>query len=277
MIKVTVWNENMQERGLEGLPAERVEQMKNDPRGKFFMEFLEKSAREIKVVHPEGIHGTLKAMLEEEEDIQVRVVTCEMPENGLTQEVIDDTDVLVWWAHIGHDKVSDEVAARVKNAVVRGMGFVPLHSAHQCKPLQQLLGTFGDLGWREGDRSRVWCCNPAHPIAKGIPTYIDLPEEEMYCEPFGIPEPDEQVFISWFKGGEVFRSGNCWYRGAGKIFYFQPGHETNWSYHNPYVRQIIKNAVRWAAPTYRIEKIECPHITPSPEELYAQKEAEKAE
>lgn len=276
MIKVTVWNENVQEQGLSALPPEMLERLKADTeRGQFFINFLETSAREIKVVHPEGIHNTLKALLEEEEDIQVRTVTMDMPECGLTEEVIDDTDVLLWWAHIAHERVPDQVVARVKEAVLKGMGFIPLHSAHQCKPLQALLGTSGSLGWREGDRARVWCVNPAHPIARGIPAYIDLPEEEMYSEYFDIPQPDEQVFISWYSGGEVFRSGDVWYRGYGKIFYFQPGHETNLSYFNPHIRQIIKNAVRWAAPAVRREAIDCPHVQVSAEARYAEEHKDK--
>ena len=275
MIKVTIWNENVQEQGIQGMPQEVWDRIDADKeRAKFFREFLETSAREIKVVHPNGIHNTLKAILEEEEDIVVRTVTLDMPECGLTQELLDDTDVLLWWAHIAHERVPDEIAMRVKDAVLKGMGFIPLHSAHQCKPLQMLLGTSGALKWREGDRSRVWCCSPAHPIARGIPEYIDLPEEEMYGEYFDIPQPDEQVFISWYSGGEVFRSGCVWNRGYGRIFYFQPGHETNRSYFIPEIRQIIKNAVRWAAPAVRRDVIDCPHAQVSPEAKYA---AEKGE
>ena len=272
MIKVTVWNENVQENGTRFMPPELVAKMAgDDAQAKFICEFLEKSAREIKVVHPNGIHNTLKEMLEEEEDIQVRTATLDMPECGLTQEVLDDTDVLVWWAHIAHDRVPDEIAMRVKQAVLKGMGFIALHSAHQCKPLQMILGTSGSLQWREGDRSRVWCCCPTHPIAKGIPLSIELPEEEMYGEFFDIPKPDDQVFISWFAGGEIFRSGCTWTRGYGKIFYFQPGHETNRSYYIPEIRQIIKNAVRWAVPVMRREEISCPHAEVTPEAKWANK------
>ena len=263
MIKVTVWNENVQENGLKYFQYDE-----SMPEAQFFKEFLEKSEREIKVVHPNGIHNTLKALFEEEEDICVRTVTLDMPECGLTQEVLDDTDVLVWWAHIAHDCVPDEIAQRVKDAVLKGMGFIALHSAHQCKPLQMVLGTSGALKWREDDRARVWCCCPTHPIAQGIPESFDLDEEEMYCEFFDIPKPDDLIFISWYQGGEVFRSGCTWTRGYGKIFYFQPGHETQRSYYNPNVRQILKNAVRWAAPVQRLSEISCPHAAISMEQKY---------
>lgn len=270
MIKITVWNENVQERGLESCLFDM-----SKPEFAPFKEFLEKSAREIKLVHPNGIHGTLKALFEEEEDFQVRVATLDMPECGLTQEVLDDTDVLVWWAHIAHDRVPDEIAQRVKQAVLKGMGFIALHSAHQCKPLQMLMGTSGALQWREGDRARVWCCNPTHPIAEGIPESFELPEEEMYSEFFDIAKPDDLIFISWYAGGEVFRSGCAWNRGYGKIFYFQPGHETQPSYYVPEVRKILKNAVRWAAPVKRISEISCPHAEVSAEAKYAASKEEK--
>ena len=269
MIRVTVWNENIQENGTKFMPPELLNS--NDERAQFFKKFLEENMADIRKIHPNRIHNTLKGILDEEEDMVVRTVTLDMPECGLTQEVLDDTDVLLWWAHIGHEKVPDEIAFRVRDAVLKGMGFIPLHSAHPCKPLQMLLGTSGSLQWREGDRCRVWNTCPTHPIAQGIPAYFELPEEEMYGEYFDIPKPDDQVFISWFAGGEVFRSGCTWTRGYGKIFYFQPGHETQGSYLIPEVRQIIKNAVRWAMPTMRRDNLDCPHAQEKPEAKWANK------
>lgn len=112
------------------------------------------------------------------------------------------------------------------------------------------MGTSCDLKWREiGERERIWVVDPAHPIADGLPEYFELPHVEMYGEHFDIPQPERQVFISWFQGGEVFRSGCCWHRGKGKIFYFRPGHETFPIYHDENVLRVIYNAVKWAAPT----------------------------
>ncbi|RME69654.1 MAG: trehalose utilization protein ThuA, partial [Verrucomicrobia bacterium] len=170
-------------------------------------------------------------------------------EHGLSEERLAQTDVLTWWGHMAHDQVSDAVAARVQTRVLQGMGLIVLHSGHFSKPFTRLMGTSCSLCWREADdRERIWVCNPGHPIAAGLDRYFELPAEEMYGEPFGIPEPEEQVFISWFSGGEVFRSGNCWRRGNGKIFYFRPGHETYPTYYDPNVRRVLANAVRWAAP-----------------------------
>jgi trehalose utilization protein len=151
------------------------------------------------------------------------------------------------------------------------MGFIPLHSAHQSKPFTYLMGTSGSLSWREGDFCRIWTVAPAHPIARGIPEAVELCEEEMYGEPFDIPTPEETIFISWYGGGEVFRSGCTWKRGYGKIFYFQPGHETSPSYHNPYVLKIIENAVYWTAPTVWRKDFSCPNIVESPEKKRAEK------
>ena len=160
-----------------------------------------------------------------------------------------------------HKDVPDEVVDMVQNAVLKGMGMIFLHSAHHSKPFKRLMGTPANLCWREnGDLERIWAVNPAHPIAKGLPMYFELANEETYGEPFDIPEPDELVFIGWFEGGEVFRSGCCYRRGQGKIFYFQPGHETYPTYHNAAVQQVIKNAVRWAYPDRRIDTLVAPHV-----------------
>ena len=225
-----------------------------------FNEFRHENQKEsIRAIYPDGIHGAIKAGIEDE-DILVRTVTLDDPECGLTQEVLDDTDVLLWWGHMAHHEVPDEVAQRVRDAVHSGMGAIFLHSGHHSKPFRLLMGTPCNLTWREdGDYELVWVVNPAHPIAQGIGRFIKLEEVETYGEPFSIPEPDELVFIGSYEGGEVFRSGCCWQRGNGRVFYFQPGHETYPIYHQPEIIKVIKNAIHWAKPTYRAV-IECPHV-----------------
>ena len=170
----------------------------------------------------------------------------------MTEAVLASTDVLTWWGHAAHDEVSDAVVARVHERVLSGMGLIVLHSGHWSKLFKRLMGTSCAFCWREaGERERVWVVNPGHPIAEGIDPCIELDQSEMYGEPFGIPNPDEQVFVSWFEGGEVFRGGNCWKRGSGRVFYFSPGHETYPIYHNPAIQRVIYNAVRWARPQGR--------------------------
>jgi len=221
MLKVTIWNEFLHEINHE----------------------------EVKEVYPDGIHAAIAKGIANEE-FEIKTATLAEPEHGLTEAVLNDTDVLIWWGHMGHHQVEDHIVDRVHARVMAGMGLIVLHSGHFSKIFKKLMGTGCDLKWREAnDRERIWVVNPAHPIAAGLPEYITLEREEMYGEHFDIPAPDELVFLSWFTGGEVFRSGCTFYRGQGKIFYFRPGHETHPTYYNEHILQVIKNAVRWSAPS----------------------------
>jgi trehalose utilization protein len=204
----------------------------------------------VAAIYPHGMHTTIAAGIREFlPTAEVSVATLQEPQHGLSVERLAATDVLTWWGHRGHAEVSDEVAERVQRRVLEGMGLIVLHSGHYSKVFKRLMGTTCSLTWRvAAEKERLWVCNPGHPIAQGIDRYFELPAEETYGEPFAVPVPDEQVFISWFAGGEVFRSGCCWRRGNGKIFYFQPGHEIYPTYFNPNVRRVIANAVEWARP-----------------------------
>ena len=221
--RVLVWNENIHERKSEA----------------------------IRKIYPVGIHGAIAEGLEKYDCFEVRTATMDMPEYGLDADTLNHTDVLVWWSHVDHGGIPDEIAERVRQRVLDGMGFIPLHSSHRCKPFMMLMGTCCRSKWRENDeKERIWVIEPAHPIARDLPEYIELAEEETYGERFDIPTPDELVFISWFAGGEVFRSGCCWKRGLGKIFYFRPGHEAYPTYYRNDIRQVIANAVDWAKPSH---------------------------
>lgn len=222
-IQVTVWNEYRHERQNEHVAS----------------------------LYPQGIHHAIGSYLKTKERIEVRTATLDEPEHGLTDEVLAGTDVLIWWGHLAHGEVRDDIVEKVRDRVLNGMGLIVLHSGHGSKLFERLLGTkTGTLKWRDdGERERVWVIEPGHPIAEGLGDYFEIPKEEMYGERFEIPAPDELVFISWFEGGEVFRSGCCYRRGKGKLFYFRPGHETFPIYHQPEVLKVIGNAVYWAAPT----------------------------
>ena len=238
-MNVTVWNEFRHER--------------NNPK--------------VAAIYPDGIHGAIAGFLKRDSALKVRTATLDEADHGLGGEVLDQTDVLLWWGHMAHDELSDEVAEKVKTRVLEGMGFIALHSAHYAKPFKALMGTTCSLKWREAtDKERLWNTMPGHPILEGIGEYFEIPQEEMYGEPFGIPHPDELLLISWFTGGEVFRSGATWRRGNGKVFYFRPGHETYPTYHQAEVQQIITNAVHWARPTVNIQDNcpESPALEPLP-------------
>ncbi|HEX3774180.1 MAG TPA: ThuA domain-containing protein [Polyangiaceae bacterium] len=221
----------------------------------------ENSNAVVREIYPKGMHTCIAEALAQDPEIVPRTATLQEPEHGLSQAVLDQTDVLTWWGHAAHGKVDDAIVERVHKRVLEGMGLIVLHSGHYSKIFKRLLGTTCSLCWREaGEKERLWVTNPAHRIARGLDGYFELPNEEMYGEPFGVPEPEEQVFISWFEGGEVFRSGCSWRRGAGKIFYFRPGHETYPTYHHPTVQLVLRNAVHWAEPEGERWVDACPNV-----------------
>ncbi len=225
----------------------------------------EKQDETVGKIYPNGIHQAIADFLKSYEDISVTTATLDEPEHGLTEDVLNNTDVLIWWGHMAHSEVDDTIVERVQNHVLRGMGLIVLHSGHFSKIFKKLMGTSCSLIWRDNDRERLWCVNPAHPIAAGVPKSIDLPQEEMYGEFFDIPAPDEVIYLGWFRGGEVFRSGCTFHRGYGKIFYFQPGHEEYPIYHDSRIQTIITNAVRWAYSPMKLAEITCPSV-PAPED-----------
>ena len=218
-IKITIWNEG------------RHEQTDAD----------------VQHHYPDRIDGAIATGIRHA-DFEIRRATLDDPEQGLPDALLNDTDVLLWWGHVAHDEVSDGLIDRIQQRVLRGMGLVILHSGHHSKLFRRLVGTNANLAWRElpeGDLERVWVVNPAHPIAEGLPPYFEIEGSEMYGEPFDIPQPDDLIFISWFSGGEVFRSGCTFQRGRGRIFFFGPGHETFPIYHDPHVHRVIANGIRW--------------------------------
>ncbi|MBC8130736.1 MAG: ThuA domain-containing protein [Rhizobiaceae bacterium] len=201
----------------------------------------------VKAIYPEGIHRTIAAALSSDEGIDASTATLDEPEHGLSVERLAKTDVLLWWGHKAHGEVSDSVVDRVQQRVFEGMGLIVLHSGHFSKIFKRVMGAPCSLRWREaGERERLWAINRSHPIAQGVGDFIELTNSEMYGEPFLVPEPMETVFVSWYEGGEVFRSGLTYQRGAGRIFYFGPGHETYPIYHDAQIQQVLRNAVRWA-------------------------------
>lgn len=214
----------------------------------------EKRNEKVSSVYPDGMHVAIASHLQQQPGITVGTATLDEPEHGLTDEVLAQTDVMTWWGHMAHGDVRDEIVEKVYKRVLDGMGLIVLHSGHHSKIFRKLMGTDCNLRWREADeKERVWVVDPSHPIAAGLGNYFEIPKHEMYGEYFDIPAPESLVFISWYEGGEVFRSGCCYRRGKGKIFYFSPGHETYPVYYQPEVMQVITNAVHWAAPTATVD------------------------
>lgn len=233
MIRVLVWNE-------------------------FYHERQEPAAA---AVFPKGIHNAVRDILKTEEEFSVTTATLEDENCGITDEVLARTDVLIWWGHVKHGEVPDEIARKVMDAVHAGMGFIALHSAHYSKPFRLLMGTSASLLWGADQKEILWTMMPQHDIAVGVEPYFVIEKEEMYGEYFDIPQPDELVFGAWFEQGNIFRAGACFYRGRGRVFYFQPGHETNRAFENENVKKILRNAARWAAPRTGRIPADCTHFT----------------
>ncbi len=234
MIRAVVWGENVHEQTNEAVAA----------------------------IYPDGMHNCIAQALNADTEIAATTATLQEAEHGLPAARIDQTDVLLWWGHAAHGEVADAVVDRVADAVWSGMGLILLHSAHFSKIFKRLMGTPCNLTWREaGERERIWVTARGHPIARGLPDHFDLESEEMYGEPFAVPEPLETVFISWFQGGEAFRSGLTYRRGAGRVFYFRPGHETYPTYYDENIRRVLVNAVQWANPA--VARIANVHDAPS--------------
>ena len=243
MIRVTIWNE-------------------------FRHEKINPVVRDI---YPEGIHEAIRGAFPDDGKYSIRIATLDEPGCGLSEEILEDTEVLIWWGHKAHKEVPDEVADMVVRYVQAGMGFVALHSTHESKPFMRLMGTTCSLKWRKsGVKERLWNICPNHPVMRGIGEYFELEHVEMYSERFDIPKPDDVLMISWYPSGEVFRSVCTWTRGYGKIVHIKPGHETFPIYYDENVRKLIRNAVDWCAPAIRsfpksinvkpiepVEEIEC--------------------
>ena len=223
----------------------------------------EKSDENVAKLYPNGLHAAIGEFLSKNDDMKITLAALDDPDQGLPDEVLNNTDVLLWWGHMNHGEVKDDLVERIRQRVyVGGMGFIALHSAHHSKPFRAIVGTTGNLLWGDNQKEIIWNIMPSHPIAAGIPAHFE-PEEELYAEPFQIPQPDAHIFEGWYEHGYVFRTGCTFLRGAGRVFYFQPGHETCPSFYDANVQRIITNGVRWAAPNdfgYEIES-GCPYVT----------------
>lgn len=225
MIRVTIWNEYRHER-----------------QEKF-----------IGDIYPKGIHGCVAEFLSKDPEIKTTLAALDDPDQGLPDEVLNNTDVLFWWGHMAHGEVSDALVEKIRQRVYAGkMGLVVMHSGHHSKVFRSVVGTTGNLSWGRDTKEIIWNLMPAHPIAAGIPDHFTLDCEELYAEPFYIPQPDALVFGCWYETGNIFRGGCCFLRGAGKIFYFQPGHESYPTYYVPEIQTVIRNAVHFVAPTKRV-------------------------
>ena len=213
-------------------------------------------------IYPRGINGAVEELLKLDRRARVTVANLLDPEQGLSEAALARTDVLVWFGHRSHEAVSDESVKRVvRHVKERGMGFLPLHSAHYCRPFQELMrikakqagvkldGIVGKWGQvrNEGKPESIRVLDPRHAITKGVADFV-IPASEMYGNPFNVPPPDAKILEGSWVGGEQHGSdGMIWYVGRGKVFYLRPGHETRPVFRQAEIQQVIRNAVRWLA------------------------------
>lgn len=250
----------------------------------------------------------IAAYLQKSPEFSVKSVKLDDPEQGLPNELLEQTDVLIWWGHIRNRDVRPELGKRIVERVKAGkLALITLHSAHWSQPFIQAMyerstsdalaalpeaqrktakieytypagyvvpkqeapltpsskvetNADGSItlpiklplcvfsAYRaDGKPGHVHTLLPQHPIAAGIPENFDIPQTEMYDEPFHVPAPDAVVFEERWDKGEHFRSGCVWNVGKGKVFYFRPGHETYPVYKQDVPLKILENAARWLA------------------------------
>ncbi|HTM50481.1 MAG TPA: ThuA domain-containing protein [Bryobacteraceae bacterium] len=213
-------------------------------------------------IYPDGINGTLVKMFEGEKGIVARAANLADPGQGLTEEALRDTDVLIAFGHRQHKVVTGENVDRILRRVeMEGMGYLPIHSSHYAlafqkimtilagrrgSPLEGIPGKWGKVR-NEGKPELIHVLEPTHPIARGVKDFI-IPKTESYLNPFNVPPPDLKILEGRYEGGPQDGSdGMLWNFGKGKVFYFRPGHETYPIYSQPEVQQVLKNAVRFLA------------------------------
>lgn len=121
MINVTIWYEKLQEMETPDYRFVKIPEDKREEVEKYHA----KGSKAIKEAYPLGLGGTLKDYISQMDDVSVTLVTLDMPEFGLPDELLEKTDVLVWWAHVGHDAVPDELAHKIQERVLRGMDLSP--------------------------------------------------------------------------------------------------------------------------------------------------------
>lgn len=200
--------------------------------------------------YPDGVGATLAEILDGVPNVDSTPALLTDPAAGLSDEALDQTDVLVWWGRLRHDEVPDDRAEAVARRVREGkLGFLALYASCGAKPFRRLMNSMScePGSWREdGKPEYVSVQSPDHPIAAGVGSFT-IPRTDMFSEPFAVPEPDAVVFVSRWERGETVRSGLAWTMDRGRVAYLRAGPASFPVLHHPSVRQTIANAALWAA------------------------------
>lgn len=200
-------------------------------------------------VYPDDIDGALADVLGRQAGLVVSRGRLTDLQAGLSDQVLDASDALVWWGHLRHDAVPDDRALAVVKRVREGrLGFVALYAACGSKPFRQMMSMPCEPGsWREDGRPEfVSIKAPDHPIARGIAPFT-ISKTDMFSEPFAVPEPETVVFVSSWQKGETLRSGLTWTIGKGRVAYLRTGPDNYPVLFHPSIRQAIANSVRWVS------------------------------
>jgi len=204
-------------------------------------------------VYPNGINGAVAEFLAKDKGLSVKTANITDPDLGVSDAVLDQTDVLIWFGHQKHAEVPEAVIQRIVAHIRdKGMGYLPLHSSHYALPFKAALNAIletKDVGsWRDyindGKPLEIIVADSTHPIAKGVKNFT-IPKTERYVEPFQVPGAETVVFNGTYADGQHARQGLCWTLGQGRIFYWRPGHEEYPIFFQPEVQKIITNAVHW--------------------------------
>jgi trehalose utilization protein len=107
-------------------------------------------------------------------------VTLKDPEQGLSADVLDNCDVLMWWGHQKHGDIRPETGKKLVGRIKAGdFSFIALHSAHFSTPFMEAM-------W---ERTRI-------DIGNQFPAGVAEKVEIAYVEPPGYrasPKRDQIV------------------------------------------------------------------------------------
>jgi len=209
-----------------------------------------------KEIYPADINTAIAEGLKDSpklKDWEVVVANLSDAEQGISDELLNKADVLIWWGHKKHGDVKDPLVDKIEKRVrEEGMGFISLHSAHFAKPNKRLMKTACTFAAYKCDitATEIKVADSKHPIAEGVKADFTIANDERYSDPYAVPPTDEVPFtgVHIHKDGtrENSTMGFCWTLDKGRFFYFQPGHETNPIYFDAEIRKIMANAVIWA-------------------------------
>lgn len=91
-------------------------------------------------VYPNFLGNQLAKHLRKQEHLSVVVVTPDDPQQGLSDENLDQADVLIWWGHRRHKEITPETGQKIVARIQSGdLQMIALHSAHFATPFMEAM------------------------------------------------------------------------------------------------------------------------------------------